>query len=365
MSDPHTPPPAVNVTPTSDQVDFQKHTSIERSLSRTERIQAMHGFNAEYTDIVDYILRCTHRIWEEKAVGLIYTHYSHNCVIHTPSGTLHGREGVVSETLKHLATFPDRKLYGDDVIWAGDDQAGFHTSHRILTVAHHTGHSAYGPPTGKKLLYRTVANCLVRENLIVEEWLVRDNISIVRQLGLDPWMVARQVAEATPFPEVQPGGDLGFGRGQLPPNALMFHRATGFNVEDFVRGTWHDIWNRRLLNLIGQRYHSSLDAYWPGGRKLHGPHEQLQALLTLLGAFTDAKMTLDHLYWNGSPEAGYRAALRWTLTGTHDGYGPHGAPTGKRVRIMGITHQHIVAEQVVREWTVFDEMGLLVQLVAE
>lgn len=33
----------------------------------------MPGFDREYADIVDYILRCTHRIWEQKDVGLIAT----------------------------------------------------------------------------------------------------------------------------------------------------------------------------------------------------------------------------------------------------------------------------------------------------
>ena len=31
------------------------------------------GFDTDYADIVDYILRCTHRIWEQKDVGLIAT----------------------------------------------------------------------------------------------------------------------------------------------------------------------------------------------------------------------------------------------------------------------------------------------------
>ena len=40
----------------------------------TERRQPMQGFDPDYVDIVDYIVRCTHKIWEEGAVGLIYTH---------------------------------------------------------------------------------------------------------------------------------------------------------------------------------------------------------------------------------------------------------------------------------------------------
>ena len=46
----------------------------------TEKRQGMRGFDADYVDIVDYIVRCTHKIWEEKQVGLIYTHYGYNAL---------------------------------------------------------------------------------------------------------------------------------------------------------------------------------------------------------------------------------------------------------------------------------------------
>lgn len=45
------------------------------------RAQSLEGFDACYTDIVDYIVRCTHRIWDERDVGLIYTHYTHNAAV--------------------------------------------------------------------------------------------------------------------------------------------------------------------------------------------------------------------------------------------------------------------------------------------
>lgn len=34
-----------------------------------ERVQPMRGFDPIYTDIVDYIVRCTHRIRDERDVG--------------------------------------------------------------------------------------------------------------------------------------------------------------------------------------------------------------------------------------------------------------------------------------------------------
>jgi hypothetical protein len=48
-----------------------------------QRVQSMRGFDECYTDIVDYIVRCTHKIWDERDVGLIYTHYTHNCVAYS------------------------------------------------------------------------------------------------------------------------------------------------------------------------------------------------------------------------------------------------------------------------------------------
>ena len=43
--------------------------------------QAMAGFEDTYVNIVDYIVRITHRIWEEKDIGYIYDTYSHDCKV--------------------------------------------------------------------------------------------------------------------------------------------------------------------------------------------------------------------------------------------------------------------------------------------
>ena len=43
--------------------------------------QPMRGFETTYINIVDYIVRITHRIWEEKDIGYIYDTYSHDCKV--------------------------------------------------------------------------------------------------------------------------------------------------------------------------------------------------------------------------------------------------------------------------------------------
>ena len=58
--------------PVFDFADRPDYSSFVQAAG-TGRRQPLAGFDADYTDIVDYIVRCTHKIWEEKAVGLIYT----------------------------------------------------------------------------------------------------------------------------------------------------------------------------------------------------------------------------------------------------------------------------------------------------
>ena len=166
---------------TNENIDFLDKGDVSKWMDPgTERKQSLEGFDEDYVDIVDYILRCTHKIWEEHGIGLINTHYQHNIQIWTSAGLTYGRDAVIAGTGMVQAAFPDVRLYGDDVIWTGDDKEGFHTSHRISWVGHNTGYSIYGPPTGRKIYRFGIANCLVKENLIFEEWI--DHPARVRSL---------------------------------------------------------------------------------------------------------------------------------------------------------------------------------------
>ena len=160
-----------------------------------ERTQDLRGFDADYTDIVDYIVRSTHKIWEEGGMGLLYSHYQHNAKIHTPYGMEYGREAWLAASISGLSAFPDYRLYADDVIWSGNEDDGFYSSHRILGMGTNLGYSQYGPPTNRKIKRWVIANCYVKENRIVEEWVVRDESALVQQLGYDPVEVARKLVE--------------------------------------------------------------------------------------------------------------------------------------------------------------------------
>ena len=110
------------------------------------RAQPMRGFEDTYTDIIDFIVRATHRIWEEKDVGYIYDHYRHNIRVVDDYGLKLGRDPVIESTLGFINAFPDIRIIADEIVWAGNDEVGFHTSHRAFVTGTNTGHSAYGPP---------------------------------------------------------------------------------------------------------------------------------------------------------------------------------------------------------------------------
>ena len=326
--------------------------------------QSLQGFDATYTDIVDYIIRCTHKIWEEKAIGLIYTHYAHNTPVHLTDAEYYGREQVVANTVRTLSAYPDLRLYGDEVIWSGNDQDGFHSSHRVTWSGHQLGHSLYGPPSGKRVQRREIAHCFVRGNRILEEWIVQDETALIRQLGLDEVTLAKTLAQA----EADSGahayasglGEVLRGHGQIhPPISLEGDPANPAELPGLLYAL---IWNARMLNFLSEYYAQDAVIWVPGNRRLEGHGDLTAYVLNLLAAFSDGAVTLEHVNWIGSEAQGYKVAARWTFQGTHDGPGSYGAPTGRRVRFLGISHFEMLGGKIQKEYMVWNEFALFKQL---
>lgn len=321
------------------------------------RRQSLRGFDDDYLDIVDYIVRCTHRIWEEKKLHLIRSHYSADCPLHTLAGEVVGAEAVVANTAKTLAGFPDRTLYADHVIWGGNDEDGFYSSHRISSHMTNLGDSEFGPPTGRRATVTTIADCVVKENRIVEEWLVRDNMSLVLQLGLDPHAIARQRAAAR--------AQAGPPSGPPPPEPEWTPAHAGDPLAPVCLAAadrWRALWNARDFSLVRAFYEPTCALHAPSGRELFGHGEIVGWYVHVIGALTDAVTRVGHVCAVPRGPGEIDVAIRWTLDGTHLGPGFHRPPTGRPVHVLGVTHWHLVGDRVAEEWTVFDEVAVLTQL---
>ncbi len=330
------------------------------------RAQSMDGFSPRYKDFVEYIIGITHEIWEEKGIGKLYDYYANTIEIHTSSGMIYGREAVFAATIEALAAYPDRRLYGDEVIWGGNDVEGLYSSHRLTHAGTNRGWSQYGPPTGKRVTYRAIADCSVKRNMVVEEWIVRDELTLVLQLGLDPVETAKKMAakQRDAGGQLRIAGDIERGLGQLPPPKWPDAQSDHFDPEDFIGRMMHEIWNWRLLNKAPEYYHENFTFEGPSRRSFSGIGDFQAYALSLLSPFPDLAVYADHFCYVGDEAAGYRVATRWTMRGTHTGYGIYGEPTGNPIRLLGFSHHLIVDGRVQSEWTLFDEFVLLKQIYA-
>ena len=361
---------SIEASPVQDQrqhVTQVRHRSVNDILvPRAERTQSLEGFDPVYSDIVHYIAYCTHLIWAEKAVGLIYTHYDDAVVVHTPYGTQTSVEEVVAGTIQMLHAFPDRESRLGNVAWEGNDRDGFYTSHLGTSRMTNLGPSVYGPPTGRKVRIRHIADCQIRENLIYREWLVRDNGALVRQLGLDPVETAIRLAAAQAKSGV-PAIATGLAEraiGQRHPEPLDLPQGPDASLEDNLRHMFHDVWNRRRFDRLQDFYAPDVNVQTAPGRELHGIAGVTWATIGMLAALPDGAMRFDH-YCHSDETDGTIAAVRWTLNGTHLGHGIFGAPSGKPVTILGMSHLRFRDGKIVQEWTVWDEIAVLMQVHAD
>ena len=108
----------------------------------------MQGFDPKFKDFPDYIIGITKEIWEGRGLATLNHYYAENIPMRFPEGVSIGNQRTINGTLSTLAEFPDRELTGEDVIWSGNEQDGFLSSHRLLTMGTHTGGGYFGPPTG-------------------------------------------------------------------------------------------------------------------------------------------------------------------------------------------------------------------------
>ena len=333
-------------------------TFAEMLVPPASRRQPLAGFDDDYADIVDYIVRCTHKIWEERQIDLIRTHYTDDCVIHTLGGEVRGATTVIDNTRATLQAFPDRELIPENVIWSGNDRDSFYSSHRILSPMTNLGASDFGPATGRKCYVRTIADCLVKENRIFEEWLVRDNRWLVMQLGLDAVEVARRQATLD-REKPRDAWDWLLKEGErVRAGRASASEAPGTVLAE-ARERFESLWAAGDSRRAG--YADEARVIGPGGRELLGSENAAGLVQEVRAGLTDLRLTVDHLAAVPYPGGGYEVAIRFCLHGRHDGTYLIPA-TGVDVLILAVTHWRVLGGKITEECTIFDEIAVLRQL---
>jgi hypothetical protein len=317
----------------------------------------MQGFDPQFKTPEDYIIGITKQIWEDRDVASLHRYYAPGIPVRSPAGLVIGNQGVIAATMATLAEFPDRTLLGEDVIWSEAAQGGFLSSHRLLSTATHAHDGAYGIAKGTRLTYRIIADCAARENMIYDEWLIRDQGAIVRQMGWEPKaFAADQIARE--------GGPESCPRPFTPAmDSTVFYTGTGNAHPTGAR--YADILTRIMsagLNAIPIEYDRAAELELPGGRTGHS-HAAADAFwLGLRAAFPSATFAIHHTIGREDAACPPRAALRWSLTGKHDGWGAFGPPSGADVHVMGLSHAEFGPRGLKREFILIDETAIWKQI---
>ena len=191
-------------------------------MTDSEKNDPSRGYAPNWRDTTEYIEDITYRIWEQGNIDFIKATYAKICPIYTLASCFNDCDVVVKNTKSVLSIFPDRTLYPEDILWNGDNGdpcihpneedahtnvKGYHSSHLInsrMTYRHpdddgsnkeEYSHSDFTfSANGKRARIWVIAHCIIRDGVIVREWLVRDNLYQFEQLGVCPVDVAKKWA---------------------------------------------------------------------------------------------------------------------------------------------------------------------------
>lgn len=323
---------------------------------------AMQGFHAEFRNLDDYIRVITDRIWEGRQIDTIRDYYSDPCGVITPTGATTDVQSVIDGTKATLAQFPDRRLLAEDVIEAGDAQAGFLSSHRIISTMTHLGDGNFGKASGKKIHVRTVADCVCKDNRIVHEWLVRDQGAIAAAVGSSPQEIAKLwlATRSKPLlPLPQPAAPTWW---RNPMSDAPMAQRYALSIGNMLTAGVNDetLYDEAACNI------GPVNSTHYGRDEIQGFYASIARSICASSYEIESITFMPASSSAGRPP---RVALRWRLKGKHSGKGRYAngaADAGNSLNILGISHAEFVKigkEWVVaREWVLIDDVAVWMQV---
>lgn len=315
------------------------------------------SYSNTWKDFPDYIIGITREIWEDRGVETLNRYYAPDIPVRSPMGIQRGNQAVIASTMATIAEFPDRQLLAEDVIWSHSETHGHLSSHRIISTATHAQDGQFGKATGKRWTARVIADCAAKGETIYDEWLVRDYGGIVRQLGMAPRDYAQGLIEAE-------GGPDKAAMPFLPENDIDggYHGTGNDNP-------WGERYGETLTRIMDKDFHHILTDYdraaigeYTGAHQAIGHRAITEFWVGLRAAFPSARFTIHHRIGMDADMLSPRAALRWSLDGTHDGWGAFGRPTGARIHVMGLSHAEFGPWGLRRETALYDEVAIWKQI---
>jgi steroid delta-isomerase-like uncharacterized protein len=128
-------------------------------------------------------------------------------------------------------------------------------------------------------------------------------------------------------------------------------------TESLIHRLFVEAFNQGNLAVVDELISPNHFAHTALGGAPHGPAGLKWLIAMFRTAFPDLHCTVD----DEISEADQFAA-HWTIHGTHKGFFMGNAPTGRRVDVQAMIFGRIVNGQIVEDWTLIDQIGILQQL---
>lgn len=316
----------------------------------------MQNFSSEFQTPEHYIIDITYKIWEKQGVGRIRDWYAPICPVRRPHGVTHTVEEVVRNTLRALAMPTlNREVLAEDVI-IGDKPSGFYSSHRVRSVNTRLGNDGLI----QSVMRLGIADCLCKDNQVVEEWVLGDEAGVLRRLGLDPLAHGRELGANKP--EAYTIGNEAMRQRWSDSNGLTIEGDKA--IANRIIDTYSALWNDKKIEVMGERYDRAVRLEGPDGYLSFGRSRTADLFLDIHASIPDGRFEPHHLIVRQQAERPVRVAMRWSYCGNHSGIGRYGEPTGCPISLLGISHFELRAGKILNEWLIVDDTAVYAQIAA-
>ncbi len=128
-------------------------------------------------------------------------------------------------------------------------------------------------------------------------------------------------------------------------------------TESLIHRLFVEALNQGNLAVVDELISPDYLAHTPLGGAPHGPGGLKWLIAMFRTAFPDLHCTV-----NDEIGEADQFAAHWTIRGTHQGFFMGNAPTGWQVDVQAMTFGRIANGQIIEDWTLVDQMGILQQL---
>lgn len=126
-------------------------------------------------------------------------------------------------------------------------------------------------------------------------------------------------------------------------------------MERWYREVWREGKNEIIYEMIAPG--ASLRGQVAADVEVKGPEGFIAFAENIRKTFPDTEITVEDIFAIDD-----KVAARWVATGTHTGDGLGIPPSGKRIRVTGITIVRFKDGKIVEGWDNWDRLGMLEQI---